>query len=63
MDERDVRKLLGEPDEIVGRADRMRSRIWTCSSCGAVTHSEQPIQIPAPCIRCGGIAFKAIAQI
>jgi len=60
MDEDGVRKLLGPPAEIVGREDRMRSSKWLCSSCGAITHSEQPIQIPAPCIRCGGVAFRAI---
>jgi len=60
MDEDDVRKLLGAPAEIVRRKDRMTSTKWLCSSCGAVTHSEQPIHVPAPCIGCGGVAFRAI---
>ena len=50
MDENDVRKLLGEPDEIVSSKDRKRSRIWVCSDCGAVTHTEQPINSPSPCV-------------
>jgi hypothetical protein len=58
MDEHDVRKLLGERDEIISRKDRMRSRVWRCSSSKAVTHSGEPILTPAPCIQCGGIAFK-----
>jgi hypothetical protein len=60
MDEHEVRKVLGAPDEIIGRKDRMRSRVWQCSSCLAVTHSEQPIHVPAPCVQCGGIAFRVI---
>jgi hypothetical protein len=58
MDEHDVRKLLGEPDEIISRKERMLSRVWLCSSCNAVTHTGEPIPTPAPCIQCGGIAFK-----
>jgi len=54
----DVEDAFGEPDEIVSRDRRMRGAKWICSSCGAITRSEQPIPVPAPCIRCGGIAFK-----
>jgi hypothetical protein len=28
----------------------------------AVTHSAEPIQIPAPCVQCDGIAFRALAM-
>ena len=62
VDERDVIEQLGKPTEIVGREARMRARIWKCSSCGAVTHSERPVHIPAPCVRCAGIAFRAIGN-
>jgi hypothetical protein len=58
MDERDVIDRLGLPDEIGRRADRMRSRSWTCSACQEVVTSPEPIAVPAPCKRCGGIAFE-----
>jgi hypothetical protein len=49
---------LGEPDEVVGKSERMTSRIWVCSSCSETFVSDKPVPVPAPCKRCGGIAFK-----
>jgi hypothetical protein len=59
MKKKDVVDRLGPPDEIVGREHRMRSRTWVCSTCRETTLSAEPIPIPAPCVRCGGIAFEA----
>ena len=53
----DVVKILVEPDEIVSKAERMKSRRWACNTCSEI-ESDEPIQVPAPCKRCGGIAFK-----
>jgi hypothetical protein len=53
----DVVKMLGEPDEIVSKAERMKSRRWACSACSEIIECEEPIHVPAPCKRCG-IAFK-----
>jgi hypothetical protein len=58
MDEKQVRERVGPADEIMGRSDRMRSRLWVCSSCGEVVITGEPITVPAPCKHCGGIAFK-----
>jgi hypothetical protein len=59
MNEKDVVDRLGPPDEIVGTAQRMRSRAWICSTCRELTTSSEPIPCPAPCTRYGGIAFEA----
>ena len=63
MDERDVIKQLGPPDEIVTRAERMRSRAWLCSDCRERTETAEPQPAPAPCVRCGGIAFEKITKV
>ena len=51
---------LGTPDEIVGCADRMRSRSWLCSTCRSVTTTIEPLRCPAPCTKCGGIFFETV---
>lgn len=58
MDELELIKRLGLPDEIVGPADRMWSTAWICFICGGTTTSERPIPCPAPCQQCGGIVFQ-----
>jgi hypothetical protein len=58
--ERDAIERLGRPDEIVGREDRMRSRSWLCSTCRTVTTTAEPLPIPAPCAKCGGIFFETV---
>jgi hypothetical protein len=60
MDEHDVIDRLGPPDKIVSRKDRMRSCAWVCSTCREVVTSSAPIPVPAPCIRCSGIAFETV---
>lgn len=60
MDEKDVRERLGPPDKIIGRSERMRSRVWMCSSCKLTITSIEPIPVPAPCLLCGGIAFETL---
>jgi len=60
MDEKDVVALLGPPDELGRRQDRMRGRAWKCLTCTTVITSAEPIPIPAPCIVCGGIAFELV---
>jgi len=58
--ERDVIERLGPPDEIVGPEDRMRNRSWLCSTCRTVTTAVEPVPIPAPCTKCGGISFETV---
>jgi hypothetical protein len=58
--ERDVVERLGSPDEIVRPEDRMRSRGWLCSTCGTVATAAEPVPIPAPCTKCGGISFETV---
>ena len=58
MDERDVIDRLGLPDEIGRREDRMRSRSWICSNVPRDRHEPGADPVPAPCTRCGGIAFE-----
>jgi hypothetical protein len=60
MNERDVIERLGPPDEIARREDRMRSRSWICSTCREIVTGLEPIPCPAPCQRCGGIAFETV---
>jgi rubrerythrin len=60
MDNKEARDRLGLPDEIVRREDRMRSRIWICSTCRHLVAQPTPIPAPASCPRCGGIAFKMV---
>jgi hypothetical protein len=36
----------------------MKSRRWTCNTCSEIVALDEPIQVPAPCNRCGGIAFR-----
>ena len=58
MQELELIKRLGLPDEIVGPEDRLRSAAWICFTCGETTTSHRPIPCPAPCRRCGGIMFE-----
>ena len=54
-----ARKFLG-PARRVSRKDRLHSRAWQCSSCGRTVEHANPISAPAPCPRCGGIAFETV---
>ena len=54
----DVEATFGEPDEIVSKSERITSRRWQCSACAEIVKTDEPIPVPAPCKRCGGIAFK-----
>src|SRR5262245_51626525 len=58
MNERELVRRLGLPDEIVGPEDRLLSTAWICFSCGETTTSHKPIPCPAPCSRCRGIMFE-----
>ena len=40
--------------------DHLLSRAWLCSSGRAVSTSDEPIPVPAPCAQCGGIAFETV---
>ena len=60
MDEKEVVERLGRPDKIVGRRERMRSRAWVCSTCREGVISPGSAPVPAPCARCGGIAFEVV---
>jgi hypothetical protein len=60
MDEKDVVDRLGPPDQVVSRAERMRSHAWVCSTCRQAVTSPTPIPVPAPCPRCGGMAFETV---
>jgi hypothetical protein len=39
---------------------RVRSRVWTCSTCDIAVMSPEPISAPPQCRRCGGIAFETV---
>jgi hypothetical protein len=58
MNECELIKRLGLPDEIVGPEDRLWSTAWICFTCGETTANSKPIPCPAPCCRCGGIMFE-----
>ena len=55
----DVVAELGPPDKIT-RGLGMTALEWKCSTCVERIESAAPIRIPAPCPRCGGIAFEKI---
>ena len=42
MDEKEVVRRLGPPDEILTRKDRMRRQGWMCADCYDVVRSEVP---------------------
>ncbi len=63
MDEKDIIERLGPPDKIVRLKDRMLSSEWRCSSCGLTVEDTVPIPAPAPCPKCGGIAFEAVEPV
>ena len=58
--ERDVRQELGPPDRIVTPRSRLRSKAWKCSTCQEMVTSKRRIVNPAPCGKCGGIAFEDV---
>ena len=58
--ERDVVEKLGPPTDITGREGRMLHRGWKCGECQEITISAQPIPRPAPCSKCGGLAFRVV---
>ena len=67
MGEEEKRELLREiipdkdPDKI-DVAQRMLALSWRCDSWGYVTNSKVPIKLPAPCMQCGGVAFKVVIK-
>ena len=58
MNEHELIKRLGLPDEIAGPEDRLQSTAWICFTCGETTTTRKAILCPAPCRRCGGIMFQ-----
>jgi len=62
MDEHDIIKLLGFPDEIVRGPSTMTSQIWRCDWCDTRYDFGKPSLNPAPCYACGGIAFTALDE-
>jgi rubrerythrin len=65
MGEEEERELLRRilPEKEPGKIDaaqRMLALAWRCAMCGYVTKSKVPIKIPAPCVQCGGVAFKVV---
>jgi hypothetical protein len=63
MDEHDIIKILGFPDEIVRGSKTMTSPLWRCDSCDRHYDFAKPVTIPAPCYACGGIAFTALDEV
>lgn len=63
MDEDDIEafaRVLVGPGRAVALKDRLRSRAWICSSSRIVVKNAEEIPVPAPCAKCGGIAFETI---
>ena len=60
MDEHDIIKVLGFPDEIVRGSPTMTSQHWRCDRCDRHYNFAEPAAIPAPCEECGYIAFTAL---
>jgi hypothetical protein len=50
--------LLGRPPDAVARR-RLQSTEWRCDGCGEVFKTEERLACPAPCLKCGGIAFTS----
>ena len=59
MTEAEIVEFLGPPDEITDHA-RMLGTAWKCWTCVEVVISDTPMPVPAPCPRCGGIAFDKV---
>lgn len=55
----DVVAELGPPDKIT-RGLGMTALEWKCSTCVERIVSQHAVRIPAPCPRCGGIAFEKV---
>ncbi len=64
MTQADVEEILG-PGTPVSPNDRsMDSRRWKCDGCGFIHEFDVPVPFsaPAPCSKCGGIAFEKVAS-
>ena len=55
---------LPPPSEILSKDSphRMKSKAWICSTCCEVHRLLEPVTVPAPCPRCGGIAFERLLE-
>jgi hypothetical protein len=58
MNQGDVIQRLDRPEIVSHDCYRMRSRVWTCSTCQLAVTSPEPISVPPQCRRCGSIAFE-----
>lgn len=59
MTEADVVAALGPPDKVTWRTG-MTAIEWKCFRCLERIVSAQPVRVPAPCPRCGGIGFMKV---
>ena len=59
MTDAEVLEILGPPDEITDGPGMLATE-WKCWGCVEVVRSDNPIPVPAPCPRCGGIAFEKV---
>jgi ribosomal protein L37AE/L43A len=56
-----IRFMKRFPDKITTSkqtSERMTAKIWKCSSCETMYHSEIGRTIPSPCRMCGEIGFE-----
>lgn len=60
MNEGDVIQRLDRPGIVSHDYDRIRSRVWICSTCRLAVTSPEPISVPPQCRRCGSIAFETL---
>jgi len=56
-----LRKLLeNKRRKKVSKKNRLKSKGWICSKCRMIFIGREKVINPAPCIRCGGIAFEVV---
>ena len=60
-----VTQLLKEIDrrfkrKKVGKKERLKSKAWKCSNCGAVFIGKEKVENPAPCMICKGKIFETV---
>lgn len=55
-----IRFMKRFPDKITPQTERMKSKVWKCSTCKSEFKFEQETPAPSPCNICHGIFFEKI---